>query len=357
VKLDIAWVPDPDGGDDDRAAVAERAGYDAVLLAEISHDPFLALAVASRTTSRIDLGTGIAVAFARSPMTTALAADDLQRMSGGRFILGLGTQVKAHVERRFSMPWSRPADRMREYVLALRAIWHSWHDREPLRFEGEFYRHTLMTPVFDPGPNPYGPPKVFVAAVGERMTNVAGEVADGLLIHPFSSPRYLAEVTLPALEQGLAASGRDRSDVEVGGAVYIATGRDEAELAASREELRSTVSFYASTLAYRPVLDLHGWGELQPALNDLARRGAWSEMGSLVSDEVLETLGVIAPLDDLAGELHRRYDGLLDRMTFSGDGAVDPDRYASFVEGFKSDGAVRPHRSRSAVALASSLDE
>jgi probable F420-dependent oxidoreductase len=339
VKLDIGWVPDP-GNDDDLAAEAERAGYDAVLLAEITHDPFLALAVATRTTSRIGLGTGIAVAFARSPMTTAMAADDLQRMSQGRFLLGLGTQVKAHIERRFSMPWSRPADRMREYVLALRTIWRSWHDGEPLRFEGDFYHHTLMTPAFVPGPNPYGPPKVLLAAVGDRMTSVAGEVADGLLIHPFCSPRYLAERTLPALGRGLAASGRVRSEVEVGGAVYLATGRDDEELAAARERVRSTVAFHASTLAYRPVLDLHGWGELQPALNDLARRGAWSAMPALVDDEILDTLAVVAPLDDLAAELYRRYDGILDRITFTGDAVHDPDRYASFVTAFRAGAAA-----------------
>jgi len=341
MKLDVSFSPDP-GNDDDVPAAAERAGYDAVFVPEINHDPFLALAVAAKSTSRVQLGTGIAVAFSRNPMTTALAADDLQRASRGRFILGLGSQVKAHIERRFSMPWSHPAERMKEYVEALRAIWRTWHTGEPLKFEGRFYRHTLMTPVFEPGHNPYGPPPVFVAAVGERMTQVAGEVADGLIVHAFTTPKYLAEVTLPALERGLAASGRGRADVQVTGAMFVATGLDDAEVAAARDGLRERIAFYASTLAYRPVLDLHGWGELQPQLNDMARRGEWAEMGRLLDDEKVDTLAVVGRLDELAEIFHRRYDGLLDRLTFTGEGAIHSERYAPFVRAFRTQAPAAP---------------
>ena len=193
------------------AQLAERVGYDGLWSAETSHDPFLPLALAAEHTQRIELGTGIAVAFARNPMSLAMVANDLQLMSEGRFMLGLGSQIKPHIEKRFSMPWSHPAPRMRELIMAIRAIWASWSDGSRLAFRGEFYRHTLMTPMFDPGPNPYGNPRIFLAAVGQRMTEVAGEVADGVLAHPFTTERYLREVTAPALERGLAGSGRVRS--------------------------------------------------------------------------------------------------------------------------------------------------
>src|SRR5271166_1513727 len=199
----------------DRAREAEAAGYDGLWSAETSHDPFLPLVLAAEHTERIQVGTGIAVAFARNPMTLATTANDLHTMARGRFMLGLGSKIKPHIEKRFSMPWSHPAPRMRELILAVRAIWASWAEGTRLAFRGEFYRHTLMTPMFDPGPNPYGNPPVFLAAVGTRMTEVAGEVADGLLAHAFTTERYLREVSLPALERGLAASGRTRSAVEV----------------------------------------------------------------------------------------------------------------------------------------------
>jgi probable F420-dependent oxidoreductase len=195
-----------------RARELEAVGYDGLLTAETAHDPFLPIAIAAGHTERIELGTGIAVAFARTPMVTAYVANDLQRASNGRFILGLGSQIKPHIEKRFSMPWSRPAARMREYVLALRAIWASWNEGERLDFRGDFYRHSLMTPFFSPPPNPHGAPKVFLAAVGEKMTEVAGEVADGIIVHGFTTERYVREVTLPAIERGLAKAGRDRAD-------------------------------------------------------------------------------------------------------------------------------------------------
>jgi probable F420-dependent oxidoreductase len=267
-------------------------------------------------------------------MTVALAADDLQRASQGRFILGLGTQVKAHIERRFSMPWSQPVERMREYVSAVRSIWRSWDEGEALSFKGRFYRHTLMTPMFDPGPNPFGAPRVFVAAVGAKMTRVAAEVADGVVVHSFTSARYLKEVTLPAIGEGLAATSRARADVEVAGALFIATGQTEAELEISRNRLRELIALYASTPAYRPVLAVHGWEDLQPALNDLARRGEWSQMPALVTDEMLESFGVVAPLDVLADVLYERYGSLLDRLTFAIPSGDELARYTSFVSEF-----------------------
>jgi len=218
----------------DFAVAAERDGYDGVWTIEAQHDPFLPLVLAAEHTERLELGTGIAVAFARTPMSLAYVADDLQRMSGGRFILGLGSQIKPHIERRFAMPWSKPAARMREFITAIRAIWRSWETGEPLRFTGEFYSHTLMTPFFSPGPNPHGNPPVFLAAVGEVMTRVAGEVADGLLVHGFTTPRYLAEFTIPKLEEGLAASGRTRADTEVTHAGFVATGASEQAMEAAK---------------------------------------------------------------------------------------------------------------------------
>lgn len=310
------------------AAVARRAeglGYDALWTAEIDHDPFLRLVLAAEHSERIQLGTSIAVAFARSPMTLAQLGYDLQAYSRGRFLLGLGTQVRPHIERRFSMPWSRPAARMRELVLAVRAVWGCWNERTPLDFRGEFFTHTLMTPYFDPGPNPHGNPKVFVAAVGERMTEVAGEVADGLLVHSFTTERYLREVTLPALGRGLARAGRSRADVEVKVSMFLVTGEDEAAMAAGAEEARRQVAFYGSTPAYRGVLERHGWGDLQPELTALSRRGAWDEMSRLIGDDVLAEFALIAEPDEVPKRIATRFAGIADRVSienpYGGDGA------------------------------------
>ena len=234
-----------------RAAGLEADGYDGLWTSEAAHDPFLPVALAAQTTEHVTLGTGIAVAFARTPMTVAYLANDLQLLSAGRFVLGLGSQVKPHVQRRFSMPWSSPAARMREFVVALRAIWACWQTGEPLQHDGEFYTHTLMTPYFSPGPNPFGTPPVHLAAVGELMTQVAGEVADGLLLHAFTTGRYLVERTLPALERGAASAGRSRGDLEVSYPCLIATGTTEQEMSTALAAVRNQVAFYASTPAYR----------------------------------------------------------------------------------------------------------
>jgi probable F420-dependent oxidoreductase len=300
---------------EEQVARARRSGLDGVWTTEVARDPFLPLLVAARTDDRLDLGTAVAVAFARSPMTTAAVANDLHAFSEGRFTLGLGSQVKAHVTRRFSMPWSAPAARMREYVLALRAIWASWQDGTPLDFQGEHYRHTLMPPLFRPGPNPYGAPPVMVAAVGPQMTRVAAEVADGLLLHGFTTPRYLSEVTLPQVEEGLRHSGRPRSAFTVCLPGLVATGEDETAFAAAVATVRRQLAFYGATPAYRAVLDLHGWGALHDELHRLSRTGDWDTMTALVDDEVLRTFAVVAEPAAVGPEILRRVGSPVDRFT------------------------------------------
>ncbi len=296
------------------ASALERQGYDGCWSAEINHDPFLPLALAAEHTSRVELGTSIAVAFARNPMTVANVGWDLQAYSQGRFILGLGSQIQAHIEKRFSMPWSRPVRRMREFILALRAIWSCWQDGTTLRFEGDFYTHKLMTPMFVPEPTPYGFPKVFVAAVGEVMTEMCGEVADGMIGHAFTTKRYLDEVTIPTLLRGIERSGRDRGDFELMCPVFVVTGESDAELASAAAATRKQIAFYASTPAYRKVLELHGWGDLHGELHRLSLQGDWDTMGSLIDDEILDAFAVVAPVDTLAGKLRARCDGVIDRV-------------------------------------------
>jgi probable F420-dependent oxidoreductase len=297
----------------------EKAGYDGLWASESQHDPFLPLLLAAEHTDRLEVGTAIAVAFARSPMQLAYTAHDLQTYSGGRFSLGLGSQIKPHIERRFSMPWSRPAARMREYVSALHAIWAAWNEGERLNFRGDFYSHTLMSPFFSPPPATGGAPKVFVAAVGAAMTRVAGEVADGLLAHGFTTERYLREVTLPTVEAGLASSGRTRADFSVSHLLLTATGRTEEEMARAIDGTRGQIAFYGSTPAYRGVLELHGWGELGDELHALStsrREDKWEAMTRLVDDEVLHTFAVVAEPERVAAEIRRRYGSLVDRVSF-----------------------------------------
>ena len=320
------------------ARLGERVGYDGLWSAETSHDPFLPLVLAAEHTERIQLGTGIAVALARNPMTLATVANDLQTLSQGRFMLGLGSQIKPHIEKRFSMPWSHPAPRMRELVLAIRAIWASWADGTRLAFRGEFYRHTLMTPMFDPGPNPFGNPRIFLAAVGEKMTEVAGEVADGLLAHGFTTERYLREVTIPALERGLAVGGKERSEVEISYPGMLVTGADDAGVEAATKAVKTQLAFYGSTPAYRPVLELHGWGDLQTELNTLSKHGAWKEMAGLIDDEVLNTFAVVGPIDDIAGIVHERFGGIVDRFNLYAPYPMEPERWAEVLAGFKAGG-------------------
>lgn len=307
-----------------RAAQAEELGFDGVWVAETKSDPFLALGAASVPTSRVVLGTNIVVAFARSPMTVAMTANDVQAMSGGRLILGLGSQIKPHITRRFSMPWSAPAERMKEYVEALRAIWRSWNECEPLRFEGEFYRHTLMTPMFSPEPNPHGAPAVYVAAVGPKMLASAAKVADGLLVHPFTSAPYLREVIIPTL----TAVRGDLDGFAISGMPIIVTGRTEEEMQRSATAARRQVAFYASTPAYKPVLDQHGWGELHEEMHAMSLQGEWVAMGERLPAEVLETIALVAEPGAVAASLNDRYGGLLTRCSLSTRADEDPAQWA-----------------------------
>jgi probable F420-dependent oxidoreductase len=298
------------------AQMAEAAGYDGVWSAETAHDPFFPLLLAAEHTERLELGTGIAVAFARNPMTLAATAWDLQAFSEGRFILGLGSQIKPHITKRFSMEWSHPAPRMREMVLAIRAIWDCWTNGTKLDFRGDFYTHTLMTPFFDPGPNPHGDAKIFIAGVGPLMTKVAGEVCDGFLVHPFTTDAYLRDVTIPALEEGMAISGRQRSDFEISLTAFVVSGDTEEEMKRSADAARSQLAFYGSTPAYRGVLEHHGWGDLQSELNALSKQGDWKTMATLIDDDVLNTFAVVAEPDRVGDALVERFGGLLDRVGF-----------------------------------------
>jgi len=309
----------------------ERIGYDGAFSFEAKLDPFLPLVLAAEHTRRIRLGTAVAIAFARNPMSLAHLGHSMQTLCEGRFVLGLGSQVRPHVEKRFSMPWSRPAARMRELVLAIKAIFACWEGRAALDFRGEFYTHTIMIPAFDPGPNPFGPPPVFMGGFGPRMTAAAGEVADGFLAHPFTSRRSLLEQTLPALERGLAAGGRTRDDIEIVCATLVVTADDERAFARVKAAARKHLAFYGSTPAYRPTLDCHGWGELHLELNRLSKQGRWDEMTDLVDDEVLETLAVVGERHEIAAKLEARLDGIADGVSLTHNRAPDPASWADVV--------------------------
>jgi probable F420-dependent oxidoreductase len=337
MKID-GGIPADLAGAGARAAELEATGYTGGWTAETSHDPFLPLGPAAAQTSTLELGTSIAVAFARSPMTLANLAWDLQAYSQGRFILGLGSQIKPHITKRFSMPWSQPAARMRELVLAIRAIWDAWLTGGRLDFRGEFYTHTLMTPFFSPNPadlGGFGVPRIFLAGVGELMTEVAGEVADGFLCHGFTTEKYLREVTIPALERGRGKAGKTMDGFEISGPSFVVTGADDTELAAAAKGTRQQIAFYGSTPAYRPVLELHGWGGLQDELNGLSKQGKWAEMGDLIDDEMLSTFAVVGPLDAVAPELRNRYGDVISRISFYAPYRGDPDRWRTVLDDLK----------------------
>ena len=305
---DLAGVPA-------RARRIKASGYDGAISAEINSDPFLPLALAAEHTQRVDLITSIAVAFARNPMTLAQVGHDLNAFSRGRFALGLGSQIQAHVTKRFSMPWSQPAARMREFVLAMQAIWACWYEGHKLDFRGEFYKHTLMTPMFVPPEKSFGAPRVFLAAVGPVMTEVAGEVADGLIAHAFTTQRYLHEVTLPAVERGLAKSGRRREDFEILCPVFTRIAGSAERFEAQTRALRKQISFYGSTPAYRGVLELHGWGDLQPELNRLSKTGDWGTMSSLITDEMVDAFAICGSTDELGPLVRKRWGDLVQRVS------------------------------------------
>ena len=300
-----------------QARELEEMGFSGIQVAETAHDPFLPLAQAALHTERIDLMTGIAVAFARTPMVLAYAANDLNIASRGRFTLGLGSQIRAHITKRFSMPWSDPAARMREYILALRAIWAHWHRGEPLEFHGAYYRHTLMTPFFTPEIKEYGAPQIALAAVGPLMTEVAGEVADGVIVHPFMTETYLRDTMMPALERGWTQGGKSRDEFEISYPCFVVTGRDEQEMELAKTAAKHQLAFYGSTPAYRVVLESIGVGDLQPKLNLMSKKGQWSEMGELFSDDLLHQFGIVAEPDQVGRQLKARYGDIVDRISIA----------------------------------------
>ncbi len=307
------------------AAASEKTGYNGLFSAEINNDPFLPIALAAEHTSSIELMTSIAVAFARNPMTLANTAHDLNEYSGGRFVLGIGSQIKPHITRRLSMPWSRPAARMREFILAMRAIWDCWHNDSPLRFEGEFYQHTLMTPMFTPAQRSAGPPKVKLAAVGPKMTAVAAEVADGMIAHGFTTATYMREVTLPTLERALAASGKNRRDFDVCCPFMAVSGLNEEAFNTNKQAVKMQLAFYASTPAYKPVLEKHGWGEVQERAHSLSKQGDWVAMADLITDEILAEFAVVCENPaQLSAALKSRFGDMVDSWQLTFDSG-DPD--------------------------------
>ena len=321
-----------------QAKELEAAGYTGAWTAETSHDPFFPLLLAAEHTETLEIGTSIAVAFARNPMTLAHIGWDIQSFSRGRFVLGLGSQIKPHITKRFSMEWSHPAPRMREMITAIRAIWDTWENGTPLAFRGDYYTHTLMTPFFTPERADlagFGVPKIFLAGVGELMTEVAGEVCDGFLCHGFTTEKYLREVTIPALARGREKVGKTLDGFEIVGPSFVVTGNTEDEMAAAIAGTRQQIAFYGSTPAYRNVLDVHGWGGLQDELNTLSKLGKWVEMGNLITDEMLNTFAVVGQPEQIAPELHRRYGDIIQRISFYAPYKSDPQRWAGVLDAIK----------------------
>jgi len=298
------------------ARFADDAGFDGIWTFETSHEPFLPLVLAAEHSSRLSLGTSIAVAFARSPTILAQIAWDLARFSRGRFILGLGTQVKGHNERRFGVKWENPVEKMREVILAVRAIWDCWQNRTRLNFQGQFFKLNLMTPFFSPEPHQYHRIPIFVAGVNRRMCQLAGELCEGFHAHPLHSARYLRERVLPNIEIGLMQSGRQRHSIEISSSIFVIPTDNPAEAAKYESEIREQISFYASTPPYRPVFDLEGWGNAADELKALASRGKWSEMPALITDEMLDRFALRGTWVDLPEKVLKKYDGLLDRVSY-----------------------------------------
>lgn len=340
MKLDAALHIEDLADAQAAAEGAERLGFDGVWTSDTSHNPMFPLVLAAEHTDRLRLGTAILVAFARSPMDVAYQAWDIARFSDGRFVLGLGTQVSAHITRRFAMSWpTPPVDAFREYIAAVRAIWHSWQTGERLNFRGRFYKITLMAPIFDPGPIAHPAIPIYTAGVNERMCRLAGEVSDGFHAHPFHTGRYLAEVVLPAISEGASGAGRTLADVELSSTVFVATGRDQPELDRAVEDVRQQVAFYASTPTYARVLETHGWGSVQAELGRLAARKRWSEMAPLVTDEMLGEFAIVCSVNEVAARLRAKYDGVLDRVTIYRPfrPAQDSELWAELVNGLGDD--------------------
>lgn len=316
----------------------EDMGYSGLRIAELNHDPFMPLAIAASHTKSIELITSVAVAFSRNPMSMATLAHDLNAFSKGRFVLGLGSQVKPHIERRFSMPWHKAAAQMREFIEAMHAIFSCWYDGEHLAYEGEYYQHTLMPATFKPETQGHSRPRITLSATGPLMTKLAAEVADGMMMHPFSSEKYLSEVTLPAVRSGLSQSGRDLADFDLDYAPMIACSDTEEGLEKAINQVRSRIAFYGCTVAYKPVLDIHGWGELQAELISLNRQHRTDEMSELITDEMVETIAIVGHPEAVVDQMIARFDGNIARSGFSADG-VEPDRMQELLARLRDSGA------------------
>ena len=315
MKFDVTVFADDLNQAGRLAQAVETYGFDGLWVAEAAHNPFLPLSHAALATQRISLGTAIAVAFPRSPMIMAQTAWDLAAASQGRFVLGLGTQIKPHITKRFSAKWGKPVRQLREYIESLRSIWHSFQTGAALDYQGAYYRFSALTPGFAPQSMPFHDIPIYIAGVNTGLANLAGRLCDGFHVHSFHTPQYLREILLPAFQDGRLTGGRPNK-LTTSSAVFVVTGHDDAAIRASKHLTKSQIAFYASTPSYRPVLELHGWTDLIPRLNALLRRNRWSEMHSLVSDDMLEAFAVIAPPDELPYALRERYDGLLDRAGF-----------------------------------------
>jgi probable F420-dependent oxidoreductase len=307
---DLSRVPEA-------AQRAEALGYDGALTPETGHDPFLAHALAAEHTERIRLGTAVAIAFPRSPMTTAQIAWDLQQLSKGRFHVGLGTQVKGHIVRRYGMDWVPPGPRMRDYILMMRAIWDSWQNGTKPSFEGEHYRYTLMTPFFSPGSIEHPRIPIHISAINPYNCRLVGELCDGIKLHGFNTPKYLHEVILPNIEKGAKKAGRDLKEIEICGLGFIITGKTEEEVEKAKAPVRQQIAFYGSTRTYQPVLDVHGWGDLCPELYGLSIEGKWQEMATKITDDMLEEFAVTGTYDEIVPKIKERCAGVIDRINFS----------------------------------------
>lgn len=301
------------------AREVENFGFDGLSVSEMAHDPFLALAICAHETQSVELISAIAVALGRSPMATAIIGHDLNAMSGGRFILGLGSQIKPHITKRYSMPWHGPAAQMREYIEALHAIWDNWYLEKPLNYQGQFYTHKIMTPEFMPTNIEQGRPKVVLAAVGPLMQKCAAEVADGVIMHAFCTEKHLREVLVPKIQKSLVAVGRKQQGFEIHCPVFQVTGMNEEEYEKSKEAIKYRIGFYASTPAYRGVLETHGWGDLQPVLHKLTRENRWDKLTENISDEVLDAFAVVGEPLEIAEKLKQRYGDLADRTSLGKD--------------------------------------
>jgi probable F420-dependent oxidoreductase len=337
MKVDFYYPPAPPDGASDAAMEAADLGYDGFFSAETQYDPFLPLAFAAKATDRLDIGTAIAVAFPRSPMVTAMTSWDLARLSDGRFILGLGTQVKGHITRRFSTEWSSPGPRLADYIASLRAIWGSWQNSVPLHHQGDFYRFSLMTPFFDPGPITHPDIPVYIAGVGPYLSRLAGSMCDGFHVHPFHTVAYLDQVVLPNLIEGARSEGRSRDDVEMATTVFIMTGESDEEIERAMEPVRQQISFYGSTPSYRPVFEASGW-DFHERLHAMSRRGEWGEMAAVVPDEAVLEVGVAAPVGRLADAVKERYGDRVQRVGFYTIGSMlemDRDAFRDVIRGLK----------------------